>query len=262
MKSAAYYKAIYEKIVNRAKTRDSIVGYIENHHIIPRCMGGTDERENIVALTPEEHYVCHQLLVKIYPNHVGLWRAVYIMTYTTKSNSGRKGNKMYGWLKRKNKWKPKVVTNCHYCEKEIVALECLNRKFCNTKCKYKSMKKEVKKKCLHCSSDFFVTPTNNHRKFCTPKCAKLSRIKTSNKKCLNCETLFQAQPNEIKKRVFCSHACVNAYRKGKPRAVAERVSMSSKPCNHCGKFIHGKPGKLKQKKYCSRACAAKGRCIK
>ena len=27
-------------------------------------MGGTDDEENLVELTPEEHYVAHQLLVK------------------------------------------------------------------------------------------------------------------------------------------------------------------------------------------------------
>lgn len=36
--------------------------YYENHHIIPRSLGGEDEDDNLVLLTPEEHYKCHELL--------------------------------------------------------------------------------------------------------------------------------------------------------------------------------------------------------
>jgi hypothetical protein len=39
--------------------------YVEKHHIIPRCIGGTDHRENIVSLTAREHFVCHLLLTKM-----------------------------------------------------------------------------------------------------------------------------------------------------------------------------------------------------
>jgi hypothetical protein len=88
------YPKIYGLLVNRAKTRN-FIGYTENHHVIPRCMGGTDHSENLVALTPEEHYVAHQLLIKIYPDNVSLIRAAQMMTV------GRTNNKLYGWLRRK-----------------------------------------------------------------------------------------------------------------------------------------------------------------
>lgn len=41
--------------------------YHEFHHIVPRCVGGTDMKSNIVALTPREHFLCHWLLTKMYP---------------------------------------------------------------------------------------------------------------------------------------------------------------------------------------------------
>ena len=53
------YKKIYQQIIDRARSR-SITGYKETHHIIPRCLGGTDDPMNLVDLTPEEHYVAHQ----------------------------------------------------------------------------------------------------------------------------------------------------------------------------------------------------------
>jgi len=39
--------------------------YVEKHHIIPRCIGGSDYRENLVSLTAREHFVCHLLLTKM-----------------------------------------------------------------------------------------------------------------------------------------------------------------------------------------------------
>jgi len=58
-------------------------------------MGGGDSLENIVALTPEEHYVAHQLLVKIHPGILPLLRAANIMG---KIHGGRR---RYGWLRRR-----------------------------------------------------------------------------------------------------------------------------------------------------------------
>lgn len=60
------YQKHYELLIERAKSR-TLAGYFERHHIIPKCMGGSDEPENIANLAPEEHFVAHQLLVKIYP---------------------------------------------------------------------------------------------------------------------------------------------------------------------------------------------------
>lgn len=50
------YQKIYLNLIHKAQTRlleDSV--YTESHHIIPRCMGGTDDKNNLVDLTPEEH---------------------------------------------------------------------------------------------------------------------------------------------------------------------------------------------------------------
>lgn len=43
----------------------SIVGYTEKHHIIPKCLGGSNSKSNIVVLTPKQHYICHLLLTKM-----------------------------------------------------------------------------------------------------------------------------------------------------------------------------------------------------
>jgi hypothetical protein len=40
--------------------------YYEKHHIIPKCMGGSNTRDNIVYLTAREHFIIHLLLCKIH----------------------------------------------------------------------------------------------------------------------------------------------------------------------------------------------------
>jgi hypothetical protein len=37
---------------------------VENHHIVPRSLGGSNKKENIVSLTAREHFICHWLLWK------------------------------------------------------------------------------------------------------------------------------------------------------------------------------------------------------
>ncbi len=93
------YQNIYDSLIQRAKTR-SLIGYSETHHIIPRCMGGKDDKHNLVELTPEEHYLAHQLLVKIYPKNFKLAFAANAMCVNNEF-SGRSCNKLFGWLRRK-----------------------------------------------------------------------------------------------------------------------------------------------------------------
>lgn len=89
------YKAIYDKLVERGRIC-RVKEYTEIHHIIPRCMGGSDDSTNLTHLTPEEHYIAHQLLVKIYPNNMSLVRAAIMMI------PNRPSNKLYGWLRRRH----------------------------------------------------------------------------------------------------------------------------------------------------------------
>lgn len=88
------YKRIYDSLIEKGKSRN-LTGYCEKHHIIPRCLGGSNDKNNLVKLTAEEHYVAHQLLVKIYPKNHKLAKAVSMMI------PNRPNNKMYGWIRKK-----------------------------------------------------------------------------------------------------------------------------------------------------------------
>lgn len=93
------YSLCYNRLIDRAKER-KLVGYVERHHIMPRCLGGTDDALNIVVLTAREHYLAHLLLVKIHPGRSKLVYAAHMMTIGM--NGRRSGNRKYEWLRRKH----------------------------------------------------------------------------------------------------------------------------------------------------------------
>lgn len=94
------YQKHYDLLIERARAR-VLSGYVEIHHVIPRCIGGSDDKSNLVQLTAEEHYVAHQLLLKIYPDSKSLSYAAQLMTggNATQQGSGRSKNKLFGWIR-------------------------------------------------------------------------------------------------------------------------------------------------------------------
>lgn len=78
------YKKIYDALVNKAKVRgldkSSVGYYTEIHHIVPRCLGGSDTPDNLVMFTGREHYIAHMLLWKSFPSNISLMRAAHIMS--------------------------------------------------------------------------------------------------------------------------------------------------------------------------------------
>lgn len=77
------YAKVYDSLISRAKTRP-LEGYTERHHIIPKCLGGTNNKNNIVKLTAREHFICHWLLFRMHPQNSKLSFAFWKMC--TKGN--------------------------------------------------------------------------------------------------------------------------------------------------------------------------------
>jgi hypothetical protein len=73
------YQKIYNQIIERAQRRQ-LEGYVEKHHLIPRCLEGSDSKDNIVQLTAREHFLCHMLLCEIYPDSDKLKYALFLMS--------------------------------------------------------------------------------------------------------------------------------------------------------------------------------------
>lgn len=103
----------YEEIYKRLCSTPDTDGYTETHHIVPRCMGGSDEPGNLVELSARKHFIAHQLLAKIYPES-GLIHAAHMM-----SNMGQYTSKKYEWLRKRHaekmsamlKGKPSPITH-------------------------------------------------------------------------------------------------------------------------------------------------------
>lgn len=70
------YQRIYASIILRAQCEESerkwnkknLGAYYEVHHIIPKSLGGTNQQINLAMLTAREHFICHWLLIKMYPD--------------------------------------------------------------------------------------------------------------------------------------------------------------------------------------------------
>lgn len=102
------YQRIYDQLITNAKKNNkSKTEYYEKHHILPRSMGGGDEKSNLVNLTARQHFIAHRLLEKITkgtPAHYKMLNALYFMSNKDKS---RLNSKSYAKLRatyaKKNK---------------------------------------------------------------------------------------------------------------------------------------------------------------
>ena len=81
---------------------------LEKHHIIPRCINGDNSTENLVYLTPREHFISHHLLCHIYPDDHKLKFAFFAMC-----------NQLNGDAKRDYK----VSSKTYQIAKELFSIE-------------------------------------------------------------------------------------------------------------------------------------------
>jgi hypothetical protein len=86
------YSNWYYDIINRAKARPRVKDqYYERHHIIPKCLGGNNGKNNLVWVTNREHFICHWLLTKMVDSaeKYKIWNAFSCMLYRENSNQDR-----------------------------------------------------------------------------------------------------------------------------------------------------------------------------
>lgn len=78
------YKEYINRIqLNRENIKDKD-NYQERHHIIPKCMGGSNDEENLIYLYPQEHYYAHSLLAKENPENIPLNQAWFLIAHENK----------------------------------------------------------------------------------------------------------------------------------------------------------------------------------
>ena len=90
------HQKVYENIIQNARNQqrkklnkpniDYV--YYENHHILPKCLRGKGEENNLVLLTAREHFVAHKLLTYIYKGNYKIYHAFHLMTFMNKRKYG------------------------------------------------------------------------------------------------------------------------------------------------------------------------------
>ncbi len=97
------YKRIYYNIVNNRLNNPVLNEYTECHHIFPKSLGGTDDKQNLVNLLAREHFICHLLLTKMYKKDSVEWvkmmKAFEYMYSFNKNQNRYINNKWYEYLK-------------------------------------------------------------------------------------------------------------------------------------------------------------------
>lgn len=99
------YAAIYQAFIEDRRAKEPALKaarkYVERHHIVPRSQGGTDEAENLVSVTPEDHYFAHLLLAHIHGGWA--WSAVKAMCngWSSAESKWRRNRPIYGVARRR-----------------------------------------------------------------------------------------------------------------------------------------------------------------
>ena len=106
------YTKWYTNIIETAKTKERCkkLLYYENHHIIPKCLGGERNTNNEVLLTAKEHYICHLLLIKMVRNSKHKSKMAFAFHGMRRSNS-KGNNRFYSKLYEKTKTRISKLTS-------------------------------------------------------------------------------------------------------------------------------------------------------
>jgi len=100
------YKKVYDNIIeNRLSNPLSETEYGEKHHIIPRSLGGSNGKDNLVRLSAREHFICHALLAEMYEYESVEWikmNRAFMMMKGSRVYQNRYFNSRLYELKRKD----------------------------------------------------------------------------------------------------------------------------------------------------------------
>jgi hypothetical protein len=105
-KYCLWYRNIITKALKRNDNKRTLIkkfGYVELHHILPKCMceneGQIKDNSNQVYLTAKEHFICHLILSKMFPENYKLKHA--ITSFQRSRNGKRKlSSGQYSIIKR------------------------------------------------------------------------------------------------------------------------------------------------------------------
>ena len=83
------YHEFIDNILNTRGRFECGEEYHETHHIIPKCIGGTNDKDNLIDLFAREHFEAHRLLALENPDNYKLIHAWWMMSTTFNSDKRR-----------------------------------------------------------------------------------------------------------------------------------------------------------------------------
>lgn len=83
-----YKKIYYDMIESRRNIIIKNNIYTEQHHILPKCLGGSNLSDNMIRLSYKDHYMAHLLLYKMANNLNEKYRLSAALAMLCKSNNG------------------------------------------------------------------------------------------------------------------------------------------------------------------------------
>ena len=88
-----YYAIVQQRAV--------IDGRYETHHILPSSLGGSDDAENLVKVSPRVHFICHWLLTRmtVGSDRVSMLRAFWMMKAVNQNRQRYINSRAYQALK-------------------------------------------------------------------------------------------------------------------------------------------------------------------
>lgn len=95
------YSKLYDAFI-ASKSNRVLTGYTETHHILPKSLGGSNDKSNLIQLTAKEHFLAHRILAKIHGGK--MWAALSYMTRkgVKSANSVRITSMVYELARKKD----------------------------------------------------------------------------------------------------------------------------------------------------------------
>lgn len=116
------YLNIYKSFISdrKLKEADLLAGgdYHEVHHIRPRSLGGDNNPENLIALTPSDHFFAHLMLAKIHGG--SQWAPIAFMVGMKEKYAPTTSRKKYDWARRQLAAATSGKMGTRYCPKKYV----------------------------------------------------------------------------------------------------------------------------------------------
>lgn len=141
MNYSKIYKDLVRKSTNSKRTKSSTT-YYESHHILPKSLGGSNNKSNLVLLTSREHFVAHKLLTKMYPESWEMKFALFMMAQ--ENTKGAKGlfvsSNTYEKLRKDSVEARKqlaLMPNCLEFDNNVKLISCVTSKL-NPKWRWKA----------------------------------------------------------------------------------------------------------------------------